>query len=61
MNDKAKPLRDGLTPSGYDEYGDDAEQASTPEKVHETEREREASRNDTAPGAEPNAGESPLG
>lgn len=50
MTDPKDPLKDGLTPPDYDEYGD------VPESGDDTEPPRE---ND--PKREPNAGESPLG
>lgn len=66
MNDEAKPLEGGLTPPGYDEYGDGEELANTPEQVRETQRRREAARErDEAPAPvatpEDNPGKSPLG
>ncbi len=53
MTDPNDPLKDGLTPADYDEYGDEptsGQQQGAPDKASKDE-----------PGDEPNAGESPLG
>ncbi|MCQ4329518.1 hypothetical protein [Stutzerimonas stutzeri] len=50
MTDPKDPLKDGLTPPDYDEYGD------APESGENAEPER-----DGDPRDEPNPGESPLG
>ena len=49
MTDPKDPLKDGLTPPDYDEYGD------VPESGDNKQEEQ------TEPKDEPNAGESPLG
>jgi hypothetical protein len=49
MIDPKDPLKDGLTPPGYDEYGDEADSGENDEE------------NTIEPKDEPNAGESPLG
>lgn len=41
MIDKDDPLKDGLTPPGYDEYGDGPNPDNTPEKVRESEEEKD--------------------
>ncbi|NKQ10956.1 hypothetical protein [Pseudomonas sp. SST3] len=48
MTDPKDPLKDGLTPPDYDEYGDESGESAEPE-------------DDTDPKNQPNPGESPLG
>jgi len=49
MTDPKDPLKDGLTPPDYDEYGDAPDSGENDQE------------NTVAPKDEPNAGESPLG
>lgn len=50
MTDPNDPLKDGLTPKDYDEYGDMPQQEGSQKPKPEAE-----------PKDEPNAGDSPLG
>ncbi len=53
MTDPNDPLKDGLTPADYDEYGDEPASGQEPDAPDNSSTD--------APKDEPNAGESPLG